>query len=54
MSFKLRYAVQKATYDIAIAPFMNSVMSDLFLILREYPEEFPELFSTAGTSDPLA
>jgi len=54
VSFKLRYAVQKATYDIAIAPFMNSVMSDLFLILREYPEEFPELFSTTGASDPLA
>src|SRR5262249_20769904 len=33
---KLRYAFQKATYDIAISPYMNSVYSDLFLILREY------------------
>lgn len=51
---KLRYALQKATYDIAIAPYMNSVMSDLFLVLREYPDEFPELFSGVGSSDPLA
>lgn len=51
---KLQYAFQKATYDIAISPFMNSVYSDLFLILREYPEEFPELFGDGGQADPLA
>lgn len=54
LATKLRYAFQKATYDIAIAPFMNSVMSDLFLILREYPDEFPELFGEPGRNDPLA
>jgi hypothetical protein len=51
---KLRYAVQKATYDIAISPFMNSVYSDLFLVLHEYPGEFPELFGPAAATDPLA
>lgn len=51
---KLRYAVQKATYDIAISPFMNSVYSDLFVTLREYPNEFPELWTAeARATDPL-
>jgi hypothetical protein len=44
IALKLRYALQKATYDIAISPFMNSVFSDLYLVLTEYTAEFPELF----------
>jgi hypothetical protein len=51
---KLRYAFQKATYDIAISPYMNSVYSDLFLILREYRSEFPDLFGPDSRTDPLA
>ncbi len=50
---KLRYAVQKATYDIAISPYMNSVFSDTFLILEEYKAEFPEIFERSA-DDPLA
>lgn len=53
-SMKLRYALQKATYDIATAPYMNSVYSDLFLILKEYESEFAELLGDAQSSDPLA
>lgn len=50
---KLRYGVQKATYDIAITPYMTNVMSDLLLVLQEYPEEFPELFGPGAPSSPL-
>jgi hypothetical protein len=50
----LRYAVQKADYDIAISPYMNSVYSDLFLIFREYQDEFPELFGSEPPPDPVA
>jgi hypothetical protein len=50
---KLRYGVQKATYDIAISPYMNSVMSDTFLVFEEYPEEFPELFGPGAPPSPL-
>lgn len=50
----LRYAVQKANYDIAISPYMTSVFSDLFPVFREYREEFPELFGASPSSDPVA
>lgn len=50
---KLRYAIQKADYDVSISPYMTSVYSDLFLVLREYQSEFPELFIENG-GDPLA
>lgn len=50
---KLRYAVQKACYDIAISPYMNSVYSDLFLILREYKAEFPDLFGNTSIDPAL-
>lgn len=51
---KLRYGAQKASYDIAISPYMNSVMSDTLLVLQEYPQEFPELFGPGAARDPLA
>ncbi len=54
LAWKLRYAFQKATYDIAISPYMNSVYSDLFLILREYRGEFPELFGPGAPRNQIA
>ncbi|MGQ0834952.1 MAG: hypothetical protein ACT4O5_08555 [Gammaproteobacteria bacterium] len=54
IAVKLRYALQKATYDIAISPYMNSVLSDLLLVLTEYKAEFPELADAAASTDPLA
>jgi hypothetical protein len=51
---KLRYGAQKATYDIPISPYMNSVMSDMLLVLQEYPGEFPELFGPDAAPSPLA
>lgn len=53
LATKLRYALQKATYDIAISPYMNSVLSDLFLVLKEYPQEFPEVLGPGEGKDPL-
>lgn len=50
---KLRYGAQKATYDIPISPYMNSVMSDTLLVLEEYPEEYPELFGPDASPSPL-
>jgi hypothetical protein len=47
---KLRYALQKANYDVSSDPFDTNVFSDLFLVLREYESEFPELTSATNTS----
>ncbi len=41
---KLRYALQKATYDVSVDPYDTNVFSDIFLVLREYKSEFPEIF----------
>lgn len=54
LGVKLRYALQKATYDIAVSPYMNSVMSDTLLVLHVYKNEFPELFGPKAPEDPLA
>lgn len=51
---KMRYGAQKATYDIPISPYMNSVMSDMLLVLQEYPGEYPELFGRNAPPNPLA
>jgi hypothetical protein len=47
LGFKLRYAVHKATLDVSSAPYAINTFSDIFLVLREYPEEFPELAESA-------
>lgn len=39
-----KYAIQKATYDVSVEPFDTNVYTDVFLVLREYPAEFPEIF----------
>ena len=43
-----KYAVQKATYDVSVEPFDTNVYTDVFLVLREFHGEFPELFAPAG------
>jgi len=50
---KLRYALQKATYDVSLEPFEADAFCDVFLMLQEYPEEFPELFGPDARPDPL-
>lgn len=54
LAMKLRYGAQKATYDIAITPYMTNVMSDLLLVLQKYPDQFPDLLGPDATRDPLA
>ena len=44
--FKLRYAFHKATLDVSIAPYALNTYSDIFLVLRQYPEAFPEIFNS--------
>jgi hypothetical protein len=43
--FKLRYALHKATLDVSISPYALNTFSDIFLVLREYPGQFPEIFA---------
>jgi hypothetical protein len=51
LGFKLRYAAQKFTLDVSMQPYALNTFSDVFLVLKEYPREFPEIFSG---SDPLS
>lgn len=51
LGFKLRYAVHKATLDVSTQPFDLNLYSDVFVVLREYPDEFPEL--KQPSSDPV-
>jgi hypothetical protein len=43
-----KYAIQKATYDVSVEPFDTNVYTDVFLVLREFPSEFPEIFGNAA------
>lgn len=43
LGFKLRYAFHKATLDISTQPYDLNLFSDVLLVLKEYPNEFPEL-----------
>jgi hypothetical protein len=52
LGFKLRYAFHKATLDVSISPYALNTYSDIFLVLREYPEAFPEIFANPN-GDPL-
>ena len=52
--FKLRYAFHKATLDVSISPYALNTYSDIFLVLRDYPEAFPEIFTDARKQDPIA
>ena len=52
LGFKLRYAIHKATLDVSSAPYALNVFSDVFLILRTYPEQFADVFDANGR-DPL-
>lgn len=47
---KLRYALQKANYDVSSDPFDTSIFSDLFLVLLQFEGEFPELSVGADTN----
>jgi hypothetical protein len=47
--FSLRYAFQKATYDICLETYDSNIFSDIFLVLKEYREEFPEIFSKTNS-----
>lgn len=49
---KLTYALQKATYDVSMEPYETELYSDLFVVVRKYESEFPELSQTQ-TGDPL-
>jgi hypothetical protein len=49
--FKLRYAFQKVTLDVSMQPYALNTFSDVFLVLKEYPDEFPKVFTGR---DPLA
>ena len=49
---KLRYAIHKATLDVSAQPYDLNLLSDVFLVLKEYPDEFPEVLAATST-DPL-
>lgn len=51
---KLRYGAQKATYDVEITPYQTNIMSDLLLVMQQYPQQFPELLGPDASRDPLA
>lgn len=52
IGFKLRYALHKANLDVSTQPFDLNLYSDIFLVLRQYPQQFPELSDTAS-ADPV-
>jgi hypothetical protein len=49
LGFKLRYALHKATLDVSTQPYDLNLYSDILLVLREYPDEFPELNDSSAT-----
>ncbi len=51
---KLRYALHKATYDISQDPFSANAYTDALVILQQYPDQFPELFSAGSKNDALS
>jgi hypothetical protein len=51
---KLRYALHKATYDISQDPFSANTYTDALVILQQYPDQFPELFSAGSNNDALS
>lgn len=52
IGFKLRYALHKANLDVSTQPFDLNLFSDVFLVLRQYPQFFPEL-TESPTDDPV-
>lgn len=44
LGFKLRYAMHKATLDVSTQPYDLSTYSDVFLVMKEYPQEFQDIF----------
>lgn len=52
LGFKLRYAVHKATLDVSSSPLGASTFTNIFLVLKNYPEEFEDILA-AGDAPPL-
>jgi hypothetical protein len=40
---KLRYALQKATYDISVDPYDTNTFADVLLVMQEYEPEFSDI-----------
>ena len=51
LGFKLRYAIQKANYDVSVGPFDYSLYSDLFIVMERYESEYPELTNGKSALD---
>ena len=49
---KLRYAIHKATLDVSAQPYDLSTYSDVFAVLKEFPDQFPDVLAP-GETDPL-
>lgn len=41
---KLRYALQKSNYDISAEPYDVYIYTDIYVVLKRYKEQFPEIF----------
>lgn len=52
VGFKLRYALHKATLDVSAQPYELNLLSDVLLVLREYPDEFRDVLGYSG-ADPV-
>jgi hypothetical protein len=52
IGFKLRYALHKSTLDVSTQPYDLNTFSDVFLVLRNYPDEFADIFEDRAP-DPL-
>jgi len=52
LGFKLKYAFHKANLDVSTQPYDVSTFSDVLLVMREYPEEFPDVFASSE-QDPV-
>ena len=46
-----RYALHKATLDVSAQPYELNLLSDVLLVLREYPDEFRDVLGYSG-ADP--
>jgi hypothetical protein len=49
---KLRYAIHKATLDVSAQPYDLSTYSDVYAVLMEFPDQFPDIF-VARNGSPL-
>lgn len=51
LGHKLRYALQKATYDVSVDPYDTNVLTDVLLVMRLYPDAFEDVLAARTPLD---